>query len=184
MRKSGWAGAAAGLVSAALLLSACGGGGSSSSSAPAGSSSTASSNAESTAQPGSGGHASGGMTAPPKGAIYFSIQKSAHNGKPAGFVLVESAGYVVYTYGGDTAGKDGTCTGGCAALWPPVTGVALKSAADNLPGTFGTTSTGQITYNGLPLYTFKGEKPHVNHASGMWKDIPLPCSDITTGCPS
>src|SRR5579872_1731161 len=184
MRKSGWAAAAAGLFSAALLLSTCGGGGSSSSSAPSGSSSTASGNAASTVQPPSGTHPSSGMTAPPKGALYFSIQKSEHNGKPGGFVMVESSGYVVYTYSADKAGQAGTCTGGCAALWPPVTGVALKSAADNLPGTFGTTSTGQLTYNGMPLYTYKGEKPHVSHAGGPWKDIPLSCSDIATGCPT
>lgn len=181
MRKSGWAAAAAGLFSAALLLSACGGGGSSSSSAPAGgSSSTASSNAESTAQPASGGHASGGMTAPPKGALFFSIQKSAHNGKPGGFVLVEGVGVIVYTY----AGAAGSCTGSCATQWPALTGVPLKSNADNLPGTFGTTSSGQITYNGAPLYTYKGARPHVSHAGGLWKTIPLPCSDIITGCPS
>jgi predicted lipoprotein with Yx(FWY)xxD motif len=183
MRKSGWAGAAAGLFSAALLLSACGGG---SSATTTGGGSTASGSAASTTSPGThpSVHPSDGLSSPPAGALYFSIQKAALNGKPGGFMLVDSVGYVVYTYAGDTPGKAGTCTGSCAATWTPVTGTPLKSNADNLPGTFGTTSTGQITYNGLPLYSYKGETPNLSHAGGQWKDIPISCSYIVGGCPS
>jgi len=183
MRKTGWAGAAAGLFSVALLLSACGGGGSTS-----GGGSTASAGTQSTTSPNGGSTAanpqpSGGtLSKPPTGAKYFSIQKSALNGKQNGYVLVDTTGYVVYTYSGDSPGKAATCTGACAALWPPIMGVGLKSPADNLPGTFGVVN-GQITYNGLPLYTFKGAKTHISHAGGQWKDIKMSCSNVIGGCP-
>src|SRR5579859_2526900 len=186
MRIGGWAGAAVGLISAAMLLSACGGG----SGSPSGGSTT-SGNAQATAtaggtQPSSGAQpSSGSLSAPPKGALFFSVQKTALNGKPGGYVLVDGVGQVVYTYSGDTKGQPGSCTGSCAAQWPPVIGVPENSPADNtLPGTFGTTSSGQITWNGLPLYTYKGQSPHSSHAGGQWKDIPISCTYIVGGCPS
>ena len=41
----------------------------------------------------------------------------------------------------------------------------------------------QITYNGMPLYTFKGAEPlstKGNGAEGKWHVIKLPGSDITS----
>ena len=179
MRKSGWA-SAAGLVSVALLLTACGG-----SSSSAASGSTASGNAQSTGSPNSSasnsqpvaGSSGNSMTPPPKGAVYMSVQKAGQNGKSIGFVLSEAAGQVVYTYVGDRAGKAPTCTGSCASVWPPLKGVPLMSPADNIPGKFSTID-GVITYNGLPLYTFKGATTHLAHASGQWKVVKMSESDV------
>jgi predicted lipoprotein with Yx(FWY)xxD motif len=174
MRKTGWA-AAAGLGSLALVLTACGG---SSGSSAGGTGSTPTTTAQAAGQASSS--ALGGIQ---PGDVVLIVQKSA-----IGYVLAAANGQVVYTYGKDSKGGAPTCTGSCAAAWPPLTGKPLASEADKLPGTLGTVSDAngakQVTYNGLPLYTFKGAKSFVttgNGVGGEWHVIKLSASDIVTG---
>jgi predicted lipoprotein with Yx(FWY)xxD motif len=171
MRKSGWA-AAAGLGSLALLLAACGG--SSGSSGAGGSTATPTTTAA--------GQATSQALNPP-GTTVLIVQKS-----DLGYVLAEANGLVVYTYSNDKKGGAPTCTGSCASLWPPVTGNPKSLSADTLPGTLGTVSMAdggkQITYNGYPLYTYKGAKALVttgNGIGGVWHVIKLSASDVTGG---
>src|ERR1700733_9272840 len=171
MRKSGWA-AAAGLGSLALLLAACGG--SSGSSGSGGSTATPSTPAA--------GQATGVALNPP-GTTVLIVQKSN-----LGYVLAEANGLVVYTYANDKKGGAPTCTGSCASLWPAVTGNPKALSADTLPGTLGTVSTAdgakQITYNGYPLYTYRGAKPLTtsgNGIGGVWHVIKLSASDVSGG---
>jgi predicted lipoprotein with Yx(FWY)xxD motif len=172
MRKSGWA-AAAGIASAALLLTACGGSSSTSTNAGSGGA-TPTTGAASTSKPNPGSTSQ--MSSPPPGAVYFGVSHSKD-----GWVMAEGDGSIVYTYAGDSAGKPATCTGVCAQQWPPVTGTGLTSLADHtLPGKFAVIGN-QVTYNGLPLYTFKGELPYQNHEGGQWKSITLPPSLIISG---
>jgi predicted lipoprotein with Yx(FWY)xxD motif len=168
MHKSGWAVAAAGLGSLVLLLTACGGSSSSSAAGSSGSSPKA-------------GQPSGAPDLPSPGTTVLIVQRSS-----LGWVLAEANGIVVYTYGGDTKGGSPTCTGSCASLWPPVTGVPMVSVADTLPGTLGTVSmpngAKQITYNGYPLYTLKGSAVLSTKGNGMegkWHVIKLSKSDVT-----
>jgi predicted lipoprotein with Yx(FWY)xxD motif len=102
-----------------------------------------------------------------------------------GFVLAEANGQVVYTYAKDKKGGAPTCTGSCATAWPPVTGVPQAGPADHFPGTFavvkGAGGVEQITYNGMPLYAFKGAKPYTtagNGAGGEWHVVPMSASYI------
>ena len=169
MRKSGWAVAAAGISSLVLLLTACGG---SSSSSAGGNSGTT---------PTAGGQPSGGVSRPAAGTQVLIIERSK-----LGWVLAEANGLVVYTYGGDTKGGSPTCTGGCASLWPAVTGLPQAGPADTFPGSFGTvtmTNGGkQITYNGYPLYTLKGAGALSTKGDGMdgkWHVIKLSAKDVT-----
>ena len=169
MRKSGWA-AAAGLGSLALLLTACGG--------SSGSSST--SGTTPTATAGQPSHAALG---PAKGSIVLIVQKSA-----LGYVLASANGQVLYTYANDKKGGSPTCTGSCAAIWLPMTGSPVASTADTGLGTLGTVSdpngAKQVTYNGMPLYTFKGAKPlsvKGNGVAGVWHVIKLSKSNIAGG---
>ena len=178
MRKSGWA-AVAGLGSVALLLTACGG---SSGSSSANSGSTAGSTPTTTAQA-AGQPSSSSLDLPQPGSTVLIVEKSA-----LGYVLAQADGQVVYTYGKDAKGGSPTCTGSCAAIWPPVTGTPVASQADTLPGALGTVSDAngakQITYNGMPLYTFKGAKAFTtagNGVAGEWHVIKLSASDITAG---
>jgi predicted lipoprotein with Yx(FWY)xxD motif len=78
-----------------------------------------------------------------------------------GNVLVNSAGMALYTYGPDR-GHNGmsNCSGSCAQAWPPLT-VPAGTAPTRGTGVTGTLSavkqangTYQVTYDGLPLYTF------------------------------
>jgi predicted lipoprotein with Yx(FWY)xxD motif len=202
MRKSGWA-VAAGLGSLALLLTACGSSSSpsaastsapqssaaSSSSAGQSSTSAASSSSAPATGPSSASPAtstpsqaqpqasSGGGTIP-LGTTVMIVQKSK-----LGYVLAEANGQVVYTYAHDTKNGTPTCTGSCAAIWLPVTGVPKTALGETFPGSFGLVTrsdgTKQITYNGYPLYIFKGAFPLTTHVvSGVWNVIPLSASDL------
>ena len=87
-----------------------------------------------------------------------------------GLVLVEGRGLVVYTFTGDTRGKPGTCTGPCAAIWPPVRGIPVLAHGVKIRGKFGRIN-GQVTFNGWPLYLFAGEKVRQNHADGSFRVV-------------
>jgi len=205
MRKSGWT-VAAGLSSLVLLLTACGGSStststtgaasgtltqgtaSSSSSGPASSSASSpkspaharatssSSSAKQTAQP----QPSSNVTFPAVGTTFLIVQHSN-----LGWVMATAKGLVVYTFGKDSKGAPPTCTGSCAAVWAPVTGVPKAGPADTFPGTFGvvTGAGGKkvITYDGYPLYTFVDAPPlstKGNGLEGVWHVIMLSGGDV------
>src|SRR5580693_3688119 len=149
MRKSGWT-VATGLGSLVLLLTACGGSSSSSSTAGAASDTATQGTAVSSASTGSSSPTStanakatqsssaskqtaeaqpstnAGVTFPPIGTTVLIVQHSN-----LGWVMAKADGYVVYTYAKDS--KDGapTCTGSCASVWTPVTGMPKAGPADN-----------------------------------------------------
>jgi predicted lipoprotein with Yx(FWY)xxD motif len=102
-----------------------------------------------------------------QGTVVFEAR---HIAGVAGRVLVEGPGLVVYTFTGDKPGKPGTCTGGCAAIWPPLHGIPVAAHGSGIPGKFGRID-GQITYKGWPLYLFAGEKPDQNNANSSFKVI-------------
>jgi predicted lipoprotein with Yx(FWY)xxD motif len=123
------------------------------------------------------------LSAPPPGSVVLIVQKSS-----LGYVLAAANGQVVYTYDKDTKGGTPTCTGSCAAIWPPLTGNPVASAADTGLGTLGTVSDAsgakQVTYNGKPLYTFKGAKSlytNGNGVGGVWHVIMMSKSNIAGG---
>lgn len=204
MRKSGWA-VAAGLGSLALLLTACGSSSSptaastsapqssaassnaagqastsAASSSPATAPSSANAGTSAPSSPAAQPAASGGGPNPfPLGTTVMIVQKSK-----LGYVLAEANGQVVYTYAHDTKGGTPTCTGSCADTWVPVTGVPKTALGESFPGTFGLVTrsdgTKQMTYNGYPLYTFKGAFPLTTHVvAGVWNVIPLSASDLS-----
>ena len=205
MRKSGWA--VAGLGSLVLMLTACGGSSdttsasgttSQSTSAPAPASSsravtkpaTGSSSSRGTATSTPGPHHTAGpqpssnlgdQSIPPIGTTVMTVRISN-----LGYVLAKASGYVVYTYAKDHKGGTPTCTGSCATVWAPVTGVPQVSPGITIPGTFGlvrrTNGVKQITYNGYPLYTYKLAGRQVttgNGIGGVWYVVKMSASDIT-----
>jgi predicted lipoprotein with Yx(FWY)xxD motif len=105
-----------------------------------------------------------------------------------GWVMAKADGIVVYIYGKDSKGGPPTCTGSCASVWAPVTGMPKAGPADNFPGTFGlVTGAGgvkQITYDGYPLYTLVGApvlSTKGNGIGGVWHVVPLSASDVSGG---
>lgn len=77
-----------------------------------------------------------------------------------GKVLVNGRGYTLYVYAPDNHSSRSTCSGPCAAAWPPLvlaTGVSSPPAGKGVKGSLlGTTTRSdgsrQVTYNGWPLY--------------------------------
>jgi predicted lipoprotein with Yx(FWY)xxD motif len=207
MRKSGWT-IAAGLSSLVLLLTACGGSSSSTSTTGAASGTLTQGTASSSAL--SSGPASSATSSPKSTAhagATSSSSSSGHTAQPQptsavtfpavgttvlivmhsnlGWVMAKANGLVVYTFGKDSKGAPPTCTGSCAAVWAPVTGVPKAGPADTFPGTFGvvTGAGGKkvVTYDGYPLYTFVGAPPlstKGNGLEGAWHVIMLSASDV------
>ena len=75
--------------------------------------------------------------------------------------LVGPNGHTLYLFEKDT-GSTSTCTGACAAAWPPLitTGAPTAGGAADA-GLLGTTTrpdgTMEVTYGGHPLYYFSGD---------------------------
>jgi predicted lipoprotein with Yx(FWY)xxD motif len=77
-----------------------------------------------------------------------------------GSVLTGPTGMTLYTHAGDSA-TSSTCTGQCAAAWPPLVTTGQPSAGTGVTGQLGTLTradgTTQVTYAGLPLYYWQGD---------------------------
>jgi len=79
-----------------------------------------------------------------------------------GTIVVDADGRTVYVSDGDDPGSGkSSCTGGCAAQWPPVEAGAGAPSGDGVDGELGTITrddgTMQVTLGGSPLYLFAGD---------------------------
>jgi predicted lipoprotein with Yx(FWY)xxD motif len=78
--------------------------------------------------------------------------------KTLGTILADAKGLTLYAFTKDTTPGQSSCTDQCAANWPPLTATDAPTLAPGLQGTLGTISrpdgTTQVTYNGMPLYTY------------------------------
>lgn len=85
-----------------------------------------------------------------------------------GTVLVNGSGMTLYRFSHDATGMS-NCTGGCLTIWPAVTVPAgtkpvaghgvVASQLGTITRSDGTT---QVTYRGMPLYTYSGD-----HSAGQ-----------------
>jgi predicted lipoprotein with Yx(FWY)xxD motif len=103
---------------------------------------------------------------------------TAHSSR-YGKILFDGRGRVLYLFARDRGGRS-SCSGACAAAWPPflTTGVPNGLAGVNaklLGTTRRTDGTLQVTYANHPLYYFKGDtKPgqikcqNVSNFGGLW----------------
>lgn len=78
-----------------------------------------------------------------------------------GTYLINGTARALYVYSADTSDVS-NCTGSCLAAWPAFAGTAAVAGPNvnqSLISAFIRTDDGasQITYNGLPLYTFTGD---------------------------
>jgi predicted lipoprotein with Yx(FWY)xxD motif len=110
----------------------------------------------------SGTQAPGGQTGAPGGAGTTVMVKNIGGSN----LLVDGAsGMTLYIFASDVAnnGKS-ACTAGCATTWPPLTVASgtTPSAGSGASGTLATITrddgTIQVTYNGLPLHRYSGDK--------------------------
>jgi len=99
----------------------------------------------------SGGSAGG------TGGVVVGTASSAN----LGTFLTGPNGMTLYTHAGDGP-TTSTCTGGCATAWPPLTTSGQPTAGVGVTGQLGTLSrpdgATQVTYGGLPLYYWQGDK--------------------------
>ncbi len=81
-------------------------------------------------------------------------------------LVAGSNGMTVYTFTNDTAGSGkSACSGGCLTKWPALTVAAgaTPTSGTGVTGQLGTIARAdngslQVTYNGLPLYFYAGDK--------------------------
>jgi predicted lipoprotein with Yx(FWY)xxD motif len=154
--KSRWL-ALAGLAAAgALMIAGCGSSSSTSSAA---------------------GAASPAATTSGAAAASGSALKTATIGGVA--VLTNAQGFTLYWFAPDTS-TTSKCNGSCATFWPPVKGPA--TAGSGVTGKLGTITRAdgstQATYDGHPLYTYKGDTApgqdkgnNLNASGGLWHDV-------------
>jgi predicted lipoprotein with Yx(FWY)xxD motif len=133
-------------VAAALLAAAC-------------SSASSSTAAAAPAAPASSAPAAASSSAPASASTTATVIKTATGS--TGALLTSSTGRAVYVWSKDAMNKS-ACTGACAAAWPPVTTTGSVTAGSGVTASdLGTiTRSGgvkQVTYDGHPLYYFKGD---------------------------
>ena len=89
-----------------------------------------------------------------------------------GDVLVDDKGATIYDFANDT-GTTSTCTGTCAADWPPVPAPdPMPTSLTGVTATLGTTTRDdgsmQLTVDGHPVYTFAGDSaPGQTNGQGL-----------------
>jgi predicted lipoprotein with Yx(FWY)xxD motif len=118
---------------AAVLLSACG---------------SSSSSSSSSAQPAS---------SPTTSSASVALVKSASNSKLGGTVLVNAKGLTLYRLSGEHAGKFICTSSACVNVWHPLTvssGNKPSGSVSSLGEVKRPDGTEQVTYKGMPLYTF------------------------------
>jgi predicted lipoprotein with Yx(FWY)xxD motif len=135
-------------LTALLAASGCGGDDSSGSGGAYGSGSEGGSTQAAKSETSGSGKASGTSD---------GVVAVADNGK-LGAILVDSGGFTLYDFHKDKGGKS-ACYGACAATWPPLTTSGKPQATKGaMASKLGTTKrndgTLQVTYAGLPLYTY------------------------------
>jgi predicted lipoprotein with Yx(FWY)xxD motif len=178
--------AAAGLVALAMLTAACGNDDTGSGGTTATGTTTGST---------TGGATTGTTTGPTTGATTGGsgggATVSATEVGGLGTVLVDSRGFTLYHLSGET---DSTfkCTGGCLDAWPPLVAKGAPTAGEGADGELATIDRPgvgtQVTYDGLPLYTFAGDsKPgeaNGQGVSGAWFAVTPSGEDAGGGAPS
>jgi predicted lipoprotein with Yx(FWY)xxD motif len=152
-------------LAAAALLSACGSSSSSSTSSSAPSASSTGSGAQ-IAQSSSG-----------------TLVKTASNSKLGGMVLVDTRGLTLYRLGGERNGKFICTSSACLQAWHPLAarpGSKPSGAVSSLGTVKRPDGTLQITYKGMPLYTF-AQDTRAGQANGQGiKDVGT-WNAVTTG---
>jgi predicted lipoprotein with Yx(FWY)xxD motif len=113
-------------------------------------------------------------SAPTSGTAVASVVKTASNAAVGGTVLVDSRGLTLYHLTGEQNGKWICTSAACLHAWPPLTvktGAAPKGSVGSLGTVTRPDGTVQVTYKGMPLYTFiKDTKPGQAMGQGI-KDV-------------
>ena len=114
---------------------------------------------------------SSGSSGPPKTASGGTATVGVSN-EGLGSILVDSQGRTLYLFNRDT-GTMSECSGACAVNWPPLAAAGKPTVGSGANASLVSTSARhggheQVTYNGHPLYLFKGDsKPGDTNGQGL-----------------
>jgi predicted lipoprotein with Yx(FWY)xxD motif len=140
-----------------------------------------------------GGGSSNASSAPPTTASGAAATVGVSN-EGLGNILVNSKGRTLYLFTRDS-GTMSECSGACAVNWPPLkaSGKPTIGSGANASLVSTTSRSGggkQVTYNGHPLYLFKGDKSAgdtngqaLNAFGGNWYAL-TPAGDQVSGTSS
>ena len=81
---------------------------------------------------------------------------STHNAS-YGDILVDASGRTLYLFTPDDGTSTPQCTGSCAQTWPPLTTTSTPRAEGGAQQSKLGMVSGQVTYNGHPLYHYSGD---------------------------
>lgn len=119
---------------------------------------TAASSAPASSAPASSAPASSAPAPAPADAATLTLGMGTTG---LGSILVDGKGMTLYMFTKDTQGSNASaCAGPCLTAWPPLAGkpTAGKGADDSKLGSFAKPDGSmQATYNGWPLYYWKGD---------------------------
>jgi predicted lipoprotein with Yx(FWY)xxD motif len=107
---------------------------------------------------GNSGNANANPSSSSGGGATVDVSKVSGLGK----ILVDSKGRTLYLFEKDK-GPTSTCSGACAAAWPPFTTNGKPKAGSGVTASMlGTTKrsdgTTEVVYNGHPLYRYSGDQ--------------------------
>jgi predicted lipoprotein with Yx(FWY)xxD motif len=114
---------------------------------------------------------SSGSSGPPRTASGGTATVGVSN-EGLGNILVDSQGRTLYLFNRDT-GTMSECSGACAVNWPPLAATGKPTVGSGADASLVSTSARagghqQVTYNGHPLYLFKGDsKPGDTNGEGL-----------------
>jgi predicted lipoprotein with Yx(FWY)xxD motif len=136
-----------------------------------------------------GSSSSGGSSGSSGASAKPSVLNVASKAR-VGSVLVDAQGRTLYRYTPDHGGKS-TCTGGCAAAWPPATVSGSRPlAATGVKGAVTTTTRAngvkQLAFDGMPLYRFSADSA-TSDAKGQGAEhtwFVIPAKGGTNGSPA
>ena len=110
-------------------------------------------------------------SSPPTTASGVAATVSVENAG-LGNILVSSQGRTLYMFSMDS-GTMSACTGACAVNWPPLRASGKPTVGNGARASIVSTTARsdgkrQVTYNGHPLYLFKGDnKPGDTNGEGL-----------------
>jgi predicted lipoprotein with Yx(FWY)xxD motif len=136
-------------LAASLTLAACG-------SSSSGTASSSSSSSPSTSS---------------QGSASAAVVKTASNATLGATVLTDTQGLTLYSLSAERGGKF-ICVSSCTQVWHPLTptGTGAPAGAASLGTVTRPDGTVQVTYRGLPLYTFAQDQPGQAKGQGL-KDV-------------
>ena len=105
----------------------------------------------------------------PAGAV---VVKTASNAPLGATVLIDAQGMTLYSLSAEQGGKFICTSTACTQVWHPL--IASGGTPSGSVGSLGTVKRPdgavQVTYKGMPLYTFAGDRPGEAKGQGL-KDV-------------